>query len=68
MPLYRVSPNFTPSRIRGVVQGQRVIVLIDGGETHNFIDSTLVAKRGIHTMNFEGFDVAVVGGRFIPCT
>jgi hypothetical protein len=61
-------PRFHTFRIRGVVQGQRVTVLIDGGETHNFIDSALVAKRGIPTMDFEGFDVAVVGGRIMPCT
>jgi hypothetical protein len=42
--------------------------LIDGGETHNFIDSALVAKRGIHMMDFEGFDVAVAGRHVIPCT
>jgi hypothetical protein len=36
--------------------------LIDGGATHNFIDSALVAKRGIPTMDFEGFDVAVAQG------
>ena len=42
--------------------------MIDGGETHNFIDSALLAKRGIYTMEFEGFDVAVDGRHVIPCT
>jgi hypothetical protein len=41
--------------------------LIDGGATHHFIDSALVAKRGIHMMDFEGFDVAVAGRHVIPC-
>ena len=59
---------FHTFRIKGVLQGQWVTVLIDGGETHNFIDSTLVAKRGIPMMNFERFDVAVVGGHVIPYT
>jgi hypothetical protein len=27
-----------------------------------------VAKRGIPTMDFEGFDVVVVGGHVMPCT
>jgi hypothetical protein len=43
-------------------------VLIDGGETHKFIDSTLVVERDIPTVDFEGFDVVVVGGHIIPCT
>jgi hypothetical protein len=61
-------PRFHTFRICGVVQGQWVTVLIDGGETHNFIDSTLVAKRGIPMVDFEGFDVVVVGGHIMPCT
>jgi hypothetical protein len=61
-------PRFHTFRTRGVVQGQWVTVLIDGGETHNFIDSTLVAKRSIPMVDFEGFDVVVVGGRIMPCT
>jgi hypothetical protein len=43
-------------------------MLIDGGTTHNVIDATLVAKRGIHTVNFGGFDVVVAGGRSMQCT
>jgi hypothetical protein len=42
--------------------------LINGGETHNFIDSALVAKRSIPTIDFEGFDVVVASGRNMPCT
>jgi hypothetical protein len=61
-------PRFDTFRVRGVLQGQCVIVLIDGGSTHNFIDSTLVARRGIPTVDFEGFDVVVAGGRRMPCT
>jgi hypothetical protein len=68
LPLYRVFPIFHTFKICGVVQVQWVIVLIDGGETHNFIESTLVVKRSIPMMDFEGFDVAVVGGRIMPCT
>jgi len=42
--------------------------LIDGGENHNFIDLALVAKRGVPTMDFEGFDVVVAEGHVISCT
>ena len=52
-------PRFHTLRVRGVVQGHRVGVLIDGGATHNFIDSAWVAKRGIPTEKFEGFTIAV---------
>ena len=42
-----VVPRFHTLRVRGVVQGHKVGVLIDGGGNHNFIDATWVAKRGI---------------------
>jgi hypothetical protein len=61
-------PRFHTFRVCGVLQGQRVTVLIDGGETHNFIDSALVARRGIPTIDFERFDVVVTGGRSMSCT
>ena len=34
-------------KVRGTIQGQKVISLIDTGATHNFIDARLVAKRGL---------------------
>ena len=37
-------PRFHTLRVRGVVQGHRVGVLIDRGETHNFINATWVDK------------------------
>jgi hypothetical protein len=49
-------------RLRGLIQGKRVTTLVDGGETHNFIDATLVARRGLQTKEFEGFMVTVVDG------
>ena len=54
-------PRFHTLRVRGIVQGHRVGALIDGGETHNFIDAAWVAKRGISTEKFEGFTVVVAG-------
>jgi hypothetical protein len=36
--------------------------LVDGGATHNFIDVSLVVRRGLHTEEFEGFHVAVENG------
>jgi hypothetical protein len=41
--------------------------LVDGGATHNFIDLSLVAKRGLHTEEFEGFHVAMADGYTMTC-
>ena len=42
-------------------------VLIDGGASHNFIDSALLQRRHIPTVEFEGFEVKVTGGSTMPC-
>jgi hypothetical protein len=42
-------------------------VLIDGGASHNFIDSALLKRRHIPTVEFEGFKVEVAGGSTMPC-
>jgi hypothetical protein len=41
--------------------------LIDGGETHNFIDVALIARQALQIEEFEGFDVAVVDGHTVEC-
>jgi hypothetical protein len=60
-------PKFNTFRMRGVLQGQRVLVLIDGGASHNFIDAALLKRRHIPTVEFEGFKVEVAGGSTMPC-
>ena len=60
-------PKFNTFRMRGVLQGQRVSVLIDGGASHNFIDAALLKRRHIPTVEFEGFKVEVAGGSTMPC-
>jgi hypothetical protein len=47
-------PRYDTLRIRGIIQGQRAITLVDGGETHNFIDAAWVARRALQTKEFEG--------------
>jgi hypothetical protein len=59
--------SFSTFRIRGVLQGKRVIVLFNGETSLNFIDSSLVNKGHLPTMEFEVFLVEVVGGRTMPC-
>jgi hypothetical protein len=48
-------PKFNTFQIKGVVQGQRETILIDGGASHNFIDMDMVERRNIPTVYFEGF-------------
>jgi hypothetical protein len=54
-------PRFHTFEVWGRVQGHQVIVLINGGEIHNFIDSSLVTRRGIPTIYLERFDVVIIG-------
>jgi len=44
------------------VQGQRVMTLVDGGATYNFIDVSLFDQRKIHAKDFERFNVVVAKG------
>jgi hypothetical protein len=60
-------PKYNTFRMRGVLQGKRVSVLIDGVASHNFIDSTLVKRRHIPTVEFEGFRMDVARGNTMPC-
>jgi hypothetical protein len=41
--------------------------LVDGGFAHNFIDASFVARRGLHTEEFEGFHIAVADGYTMTC-
>jgi hypothetical protein len=52
--------------MRGVLQGQKVSILIDGEASHNFIDSTLLQRRHIPTVELEGFKVEVARGSTMP--
>jgi hypothetical protein len=60
-------PKYNTLRLKGLVQGQRMTTLVDGGATHNFIDASLVARRGLRTKEFEGFHVAVADGYTMSC-
>jgi hypothetical protein len=60
-------PKYKAFRMRRLLQGESVSVLIDGGASHNFIDATLLNRRHITRVEFEGFKVEVVGGSSMPC-
>jgi hypothetical protein len=61
-------PRFHTFRMRGGVQGHRVTVLVDGGASHNFIDASLVERKGIATEAFEGFSMIIPGENTLNCT
>jgi hypothetical protein len=60
-------PRYNTLRLKGLVQGQRMTTLVDGGATHNFIDASMVARRGLRIEEFEGFHVAVADGYTMSC-
>jgi hypothetical protein len=61
-------PRFHTFRMRGGVQGHRVTVLVDGGASHNFIDSSLVERKSIAAESFGGFSVVIPGENTLDCT
>jgi hypothetical protein len=60
-------PRYNTLRIKGLIQEQCMTTLVDSGATHNFIDVSLVARRGLRMEEFEGFHVAVVDGYMMTC-
>jgi len=44
-----------------------VFSLIDGEATHNFIDVSWVAKRGVSAEDFEGFTVVMADNHSMRC-
>ena len=62
------SPRCTMFRVWGTLQGQRVMVMLDSGATLNFINSSLVKRRGLLIETHAGFQVKVAGGILLPYT
>lgn len=52
-------------KVKGMVANQEVMVLIDLGATHNFIDEVFVRKKGLKTKEFEGFRVTNANGKLM---
>uniref|UniRef100_A0A803MBH9 Ty3 transposon capsid-like protein domain-containing protein n=1 Tax=Chenopodium quinoa TaxID=63459 RepID=A0A803MBH9_CHEQI len=56
------SNSFQTMRVKGVVNGKDLHILIDSGSTHNFVDMSIAAKLGCHLeqIPFQSVSVAVV--------
>ena len=60
-------PHYHTIRCKGVVLGQRASVLVDGGDTHNFIDEEMVEKINITSEPFDGFTIVIPGHNTMQC-
>jgi len=60
-------PRYDTIWLKGLIQGQQVISLVDGGATYNFVDASVVARKGLQTEKFEGFTIAVADGYTMTC-
>ena len=49
-------------KLRGDIEGQLVVVLIDGGATHNFIAAKVVQQLGLEREDMAGYGVILGTG------
>jgi hypothetical protein len=57
------TPNPRTMRLLGVLKGQQVVILIDSGSTHNFVDAQLAKMLGIQVQNGRTVKVKVANGQ-----
>ena len=49
-------------RLQGKIKTFTVVILVDSGSTHNFIDQGVVKRGGLHTQTINGLSVSVANG------
>jgi hypothetical protein len=59
------TPNPKTMRIIGVLRNQKVVILIDSGSTHNFVDAKLAEVLGIISTNGDAIKVRIANGQII---
>lgn len=52
-------------KLKGHIKNNNVVVLIDSGSTHNFLDSTMVKRLNIITFPMPNMNVMVADGKKI---
>ena len=57
--------GFQTMRIHGHVKNQKLVILIDTGSTHNFVDQTVIKRVGGHLQAISNFMVTVANGEKI---
>ena len=53
--------------LKGRIKIQVVTMLVDTGNTHNFLDSVVAKRLGCKLQAIKGVDVQVANGDSIPC-
>ena len=56
------TPNSKTMRLLGILRGQQVIILIDSGSTHNFVDEHVVKMMGLSSTNRDVIKVRIANG------
>ena len=56
-------PKYFMLKVKGMATNQEMIVLIDLGATHNFIDEEFVQNKGLKTKEFEVFHITNANGK-----
>lgn len=59
--------NFHTMRVKGMVNGKPLHILIDSGSTHNFLDLNRAKKLGCHLDSIEPQAITVADGNHIAC-
>ena len=54
-------------RMMGSMSDQKVLILVDGGSTHNFIEERLVTMLGLHAQSTPLLRVMIGNGIEIEC-
>ncbi|GJZ88094.1 transposon ty3-G gag-pol polyprotein [Tanacetum coccineum] len=67
---HAISGSITPQTLRlpGKIKNKEVVVLIDGGSTHNFVDQALVDRFGLVVERDTPFKVVVANREHVSCT
>jgi hypothetical protein len=59
------TPSPKTMQLIGFLKHHKVIVLIDSGSTHNFVDSKFIAQLGIMPNNQDSVKVRVANGEVV---
>lgn len=56
------SVSYRTMRVHGLVKKQKVVILIDTGSTHNFLNQEVVKRAGVETVDTDPLTVFVADG------
>ncbi|KAF8369296.1 hypothetical protein HHK36_032691 [Tetracentron sinense] len=67
--LHAIVGSQTPQtmRVKGRLGKTQIMVLVDSGSTHNFLNPNIARKEGLKVIKSGCFEVAVANGDQVPC-